>query len=272
MRFLVMLCVLFCGVAVQAQDWTIQLEDPVVLIAGSDVDMDIDADWDGSAFAGVQVALFWNSDFLTVSNVQLGSVFAALNPDFFDWSQPPFLSCPSAPAETDFMNIGIIVDITGTGNPISTDATLFIVTMECPTTPTTGYLTAMQAVGNTPCGTAQTVASQQPGVDFPIDEANSGMLCSVFVIVPNNFIRGDVNGDDTVNIADALTGLSTLFGTNVPDCYDSLDANDDGNYNISDPIYILAYLFNGGSAPPAPFSSCGGDPTADLVPCDTPTC
>ena len=71
------------------------------------------------------------------------------------------------------------------------------------------------------------------------------------------FIRGDSNGDSTVDISDATTMLNWLFlGAAEPGCVASNDSNGDGVINISDPTHLLNFLFLGGSAPPAP-SDCG---------------
>ncbi|MFN0057737.1 MAG: dockerin type I repeat-containing protein [Planctomycetota bacterium] len=87
------------------------------------------------------------------------------------------------------------------------------------------------------------------------------------------FVRGDANTDLTVDVADAVTMLSTLFvpGTNPLVCADAGDANDDGVFNIADAIYLLSHLFVPASpAPPAPFPGSGDDPTADALECGPP--
>jgi len=91
------------------------------------------------------------------------------------------------------------------------------------------------------------------------------------------FRRGDANGDQATNIADAVFLLSVLFP--VPPgpapalgCADAADANDDGSVNIADAIAILGALFGGTPLPP-PTGACGNDPTPDPLTCDTPpTC
>ncbi|MEM7165288.1 MAG: hypothetical protein AAF581_07485 [Planctomycetota bacterium] len=81
------------------------------------------------------------------------------------------------------------------------------------------------------------------------------------------FIRGDVNADGVVNIADPIAQLGAVFlGAPLP-CQDSLDANDDGTANVADPIFVLAYLFGQGPSMAAPFPSCGDDPTFDVLDC-----
>ena len=71
-----------------------------------------------------------------------------------------------------------------------------------------------------------------------------------------------------LDISDGVTALQTLFGGAPALCSDSLDSNDDGAVDIGDPVYLLAYIFSGGSSPSAPFPGCGSDPTADPLGCD----
>jgi hypothetical protein len=88
-------------------------------------------------------------------------------------------------------------------------------------------------------------------------------------IVPDGtpFVRGDSNGDATVNITDARHALNYLFLRGAtPPCLDAADANDDGKLNITDPIAILILLFRGGSPLPPP-ATPGLDPTADGLDC-----
>ena len=84
------------------------------------------------------------------------------------------------------------------------------------------------------------------------------------------FLRGDVNGDHTVDIADATSLLGYLFGEDQPPwCPDAADANDDGSLNIADPIAILTTLFGNQSVIAAPYPQLGEDPTLEdkLGPC-----
>ncbi len=81
------------------------------------------------------------------------------------------------------------------------------------------------------------------------------------------FKRGDANGDESVNISDAIGILAFLFSAGSTDCKDALDANDDGAVNIADAVYLLAYLFAEGQPPPPPFESPGHDTTSDPLDC-----
>lgn len=85
------------------------------------------------------------------------------------------------------------------------------------------------------------------------------------------FVRGDTNGDRSVNIADPIQSLAYLFTGGAVPCLDAADSNDDGTVNIGDPIHTLAYLFSAGPPPPPPFPNCAEDPTADALGCATPT-
>jgi hypothetical protein len=81
------------------------------------------------------------------------------------------------------------------------------------------------------------------------------------------FIRGDVNFDRALNIADAVAILAFLFSGVPNDCHDAVDANDDGSLNVADAVYLLSYLFASGAAPRAPFPAPGTDPTQDGYDC-----
>lgn len=84
------------------------------------------------------------------------------------------------------------------------------------------------------------------------------------------FIRGDANGDGSVNIADAIATLEHLFNNGASPCMDAMDVNDDGSKNIADAVALLDELFGGapGSIPPP--NVCGTDPTADMLDCAGP--
>lgn len=80
-----------------------------------------------------------------------------------------------------------------------------------------------------------------------------------------NFIRGNANGDQRVNIADAIWIIEELFRSGPEStCHDAADANNDTLMNMVDAIYLLNYQFVMESPPPsAPFPNCGLDPEGD---------
>ncbi len=106
-------------------------------------------------------------------------------------------------------------------------------------------------------------------VDMGADEAPAPAGgCSEVV-----FIRGDCNGDQAHNLADAIFTLSFLFaGAEGGTCSDSCDVNDDGLLDIADPIFLLDYLFGMGEEPVYPFPECGPDPPGDPLGCSEYVC
>jgi len=88
-----------------------------------------------------------------------------------------------------------------------------------------------------------------------------------------DFVRGDVNVDGKLNVADAVANARYVLGGGFPlGCQDAADANDDGRLDLSDAFYILQFLFAEGPAIPAPAGSCGPDPTLDALSCEKYTC
>lgn len=83
-----------------------------------------------------------------------------------------------------------------------------------------------------------------------------------------DIIRGDVNCDGSVNIADYIAMNQYAWSNN-----DAADINDNGVVNNSDTVALADYLFNGGAAPACPFPSEGHDCTPDNLEkcCSPPT-
>ena len=86
-------------------------------------------------------------------------------------------------------------------------------------------------------------------------------------VASGEFIRGDVNDDAIVDLADAQSILSMLFEGGSEACLDSSDANDDGFIDVADGVRILQFLFEGGLPLSAPFPACGDDRTVDTLDC-----
>ncbi len=64
------------------------------------------------------------------------------------------------------------------------------------------------------------------------------------------YVCGDANGDGSVNISDAVYLIAYIFaGGSAPNPFLSGDANCDSAVNISDAVYLIAYIFAGGAAP-----------------------
>jgi hypothetical protein len=106
-----------------------------------------------------------------------------------------------------------------------------------------------------------------PNGAFSVFPGFGGFVVSLDLSCPP-FRRGNVNGDMSANIADAVAMLGDLFaGTSVIQCEDAADVNDDGGVNIADPVYLLSWAFSGGPEPAAPFVACGQDQIQDSLEC-----
>ncbi len=66
---------------------------------------------------------------------------------------------------------------------------------------------------------------------------------------PTGIMRGDVNDDGDIDVADVVTINEYLFAGGTLSCPNMADVNDDGGINISDSVYLSNYLYNGGEPP-----------------------
>jgi hypothetical protein len=63
-------------------------------------------------------------------------------------------------------------------------------------------------------------------------------------------VAGDANGDGEVNIGDAVFLIGYIFlGGSAPGNLDEGDANSDCEINVGDVVFLIAYVFNGGPPP-----------------------
>ncbi len=89
------------------------------------------------------------------------------------------------------------------------------------------------------------------------------------------FNRGDPDDNGSVQLTDGIFILNFLFiGGTSPACFDSADADNNGAVQLTDGIYILNFLFLGGAAPVDPGTSatpCGPDPAEpeDTLGCES---
>lgn len=72
----------------------------------------------------------------------------------------------------------------------------------------------------------------------------------ISVVEPQSYTCGDANSDDDVNVSDAVYIINYVFiGGTAPDPMASAEVNCDGSVNVSDAVYIINYVFIGGNAP-----------------------
>lgn len=101
-----------------------------------------------------------------------------------------------------------------------------------------------------------------------VDSLSPGSVEIFIPPVPEVFIRGDVNMDGQVDIADVIFHLDyTFLSGPLPVCMDAGDANDDGVSDISDAIFLLYWFFLDGPGPWFPFPNPGEDLTNDNLDC-----
>ena len=73
------------------------------------------------------------------------------------------------------------------------------------------------------------------------------------VYAPLVYVCGDANGDDQVNVGDAVYLINYIFkGGPAPDPECVGDANGDDQVNVGDAVYLINYVFKGGSPPVEP--------------------
>ena len=92
--------------------------------------------------------------------------------------------------------------------------------------------------------------------------------CAGLAAYEPQFVRGEVNDDGEVNIADAVTIFSALFLGKSVGCRTAMDVNDDDNVDLSDGSYLLNFQFLGGPVIPPPHRECGVDPTPGRLSCE----
>ncbi|MEE2856841.1 MAG: hypothetical protein VX949_05535, partial [Planctomycetota bacterium] len=88
------------------------------------------------------------------------------------------------------------------------------------------------------------------------------------------FIRGDINGDLSIDLSDPILLLEELFGASQGlDCQAAADLDADGQVQLDDVIVSLGHIFLANPAQlPAPFPYCGTDGSIGALPCVFPPC
>ena len=68
---------------------------------------------------------------------------------------------------------------------------------------------------------------------------------------PPEYICGDANGDEMVNVSDAVYIINYVFvsSSTPPDPIESADVNCDTNVNVSDAVFVINYVFSHGKSP-----------------------
>ena len=105
------------------------------------------------------------------------------------------------------------------------------------------------------------------GKEITADLADSFIFVMALMnIVPDAtpFRRGDSNGDNHMNLADALATLNFVFLNGNLGCLDAADVNDDGELDVSDPLLLLFALYEPGLHQIPGGTDCARDPGEEL--------
>ena len=77
---------------------------------------------------------------------------------------------------------------------------------------------------------------------------NTAIIINIELV--SNIPCGDANSDGSVNVGDAVYIINYVFkGGTAPEDLDMSDANGDGTVNVGDAVYLINYVFKG-SGPP----------------------
>ncbi|HOP06038.1 MAG TPA: M1 family aminopeptidase [candidate division Zixibacteria bacterium] len=69
-------------------------------------------------------------------------------------------------------------------------------------------------------------------------------------IVPRQIVPGDINGDESQDIADVVFLVTYMFQLGPPPPYpEQADVNNDCSIDIADLVYLVTYMFSGGPPP-----------------------
>ena len=124
-----------------------------------------------------------------------------------------------------------------------------------------------------PSDCSVTLGVYRTDLDGPVSYTGASQVPGGCVVPPPAgaiFRRGDVDGNGTAELTDAVFILNYLFqGFDAPGCPETADSDDNGAVDISDAVRLLGWLFLGGEPlPPPGAEECGRDPT----PGDAPGC
>ena len=106
-----------------------------------------------------------------------------------------------------------------------------------------------------------------PGTVRNVDGQVSNEFAFNITPPPAQFIRGDYNGDGSVDVSDAVKIVFHLFSGADLACRDAADIDDDEQLNITDAVRLLGHLFRGGPPPADPYPGAGPDPAGDALDC-----
>jgi hypothetical protein len=252
------------------------LTAPAQVTTGARVSIAFDLSTD-TALAGVAAAIQFDPTILTDAVLEVNPTWSTAHGyhlfSLADSSAGLLLAPDLRPNSTPFLpGSNSIATLTFTTRPDATGTT----EVTFPPSIEHTFRNPGQPPGDEGLITFRNVVSRDPNESLLNAETGSATLLVTNLVNAKlairpaaDFRRGDANGSQQVDIADASFVLNYLFRAGpTPSCFDAADADDSGRLNITDPVVILRYLFLGGAElpPPGP-STPGPDPTPDALPC-----
>ena len=237
--------------------------DDAVAIPGAQLDLIVRLD-NSTGVQGFQCALSWDSSIFTFDSVDTAGLdielllapyvvefFTSTNNDeiepgigwaacaaIFDFS-PPFGGQTLAP--------GFNTSITRFHFQTANDNALV------------GYCTTIQPANNLGQPVIHNILTIDGVSSMP--DLQGGEVCFVN---SSPFLRGDANDDGSLNLADAISLISYIFGGgSEPQCRSAANANSDYTVDIGDVIFLINHQFLAGPPPGAPYPNCGADPAGE---------
>ena len=138
-------------------------------------------------------------------------------------------------------------------------------------------LTASGSWSGTKASKGTVTLTPTTGGSFTYTLTAGTVKTSVTVTVNLRFLRGDMDGDGQITLADIEYGgggldvLRPTFQagdrTRFAKCPDRFDADDDGAITVDDVLRLVNHLFGSRAPLPPPFPAAGADPTADKFNC-----
>lgn len=258
---LAILCFFAGTLSAQNPDYSLILTDDTV-VGGTNAECTVFIDNEnGESLSGFSFSICQDPTLVNAVDAAFGEDLQAMNdgdgPDFFGIGFfPEGIGCG-----TVFGLLGGVYLL-----PDSLNECVLMTYETFPTPPTTSELQFCDTVGSPP--SAITLVLQSGGsVDDPI--LDHGLV--TFIDGPS-IVRGDVNGNGTINIADPIIMLAYMFQGGPGVCVAAMDVDGDNTVVIADALYLLFYINGLGPMPVAPFPSCGVIDPAPL-PCDDfPAC
>ena len=244
--------------------------DQVSGVPGSTVDVQVRAstqDCDG--VMGGSFGLRYDPSVLTITETFVSGSLANLNFNAGPGLQSTNLN-PAAPPGMVGVTFAFVADITPPiDQVVPVGMAEGILTLRCEINPnaTIGQVSPLEftdVLGSPSVAVTLVVEDLGLAPTMPPEDGSVTILDTVV----NLFVRGDANSDGILGVIDGILVLSYLFLGDDIGCLNSADFTDDGVLSILDGILLLEYLFLGGTAPPAPFPSCGMDPTSGSLDCN----